>query len=1172
MDIEEQIEKAERLESPSLVGLSIRSADDLIHQNYIHPEKYKGRSKNKPKKHLILDLSIGASLDDLISEGALLGSEEDFDKFLDDSGKIKSGSTYTPEKKPKEETPKGEVLEKEAAPKDVTPKKEKAEPLDPLVSLSSAEPESTPVTALSTKDDTAPAGGDSIYENENYSAPNLSEYQLDHQIADHADLLSSVKSYDLSKLPSSDDRERSKSNILASTPARIPTHSTASPRKAPAAGKPLDLGENANLRLSDSLHTPYFASYERSPSRSRATNREKSVDREARSKSTTTSNPHLARGDTYKNIHPDTPLKYERPADFDDEEEEDSRATRQSKPTMGESIAAAEEENLKAFHGEEGLTRDPSLVTTGDYTNFNVDNYNSKLDEGSLYSVRSASSTNYLRNISRSRSRQPKHSIDTVNEKNDANPEELAHEGALISDDPFDQVGDIDNVMKSVVSSQNQDASKSATAQKSPEKTHGLADDSISEDAEPISTDLKTDKETEVEDTRDTSSKDSTDEAPVNDIAAEEKDIETKEQILAESAPTLTASDIKVDDSSTDREVYRAIEPEVSKESEDTEQSVEPVVDEPAEEKIKEAKEQLIAEEAPTVTAADIKLNQDEPSEKTESSDITESANTTASGVNLDSIAKDLDSDDEVKDEPEESAAESSVSEQKEDAIETTSESVDPVIASEEKTDASESKEAVEDEETKPNLVSEVDATVSQKDEAKDIKAEELPTTEDKDEDNDEERKPSLIAEGGIEAEEPVSESNQKLDESVDEEGKSVRRKSETVKDGVETDEHGAKVPVIDFEKENDNVAPETDAPATQPSLVSETANDDKELEAEDAEALEATTGQSKPNAAEPVEKERSKYDSEEENKVEPANESALPEESKGDEIEEEKEIKKDAGDVVEEDVPETDGAVVDIKTEEVPSDDQKVKAAELVADDEKDVEPEDQEKDTEKHLDSPKLKELTEDDTEKLESSIPEKKDVGAEKDAEAEKDIEPETNAETEKDVEPESDDVSAKAKEVPETTAKEIVADEEAPQEKSTPQTASQGWFGLIKQGLGAVVGGGAAADSAKDDEFGVSQDELREHLKSLPVYIYTSLAGGMQIMQRTNRLTTIMQANGVKFEYKDLGTDEEAKKLWRRYALGKTLPGVVRGDDFIGNWQEVDELNEEYMVTHRLWEEL
>ena len=83
MDFEEQLEKAERLESPSLVGSSLRSADDSPHNNYIHPEKYKTRPKNK-NAHSLLNSQIGASLDDLISEGALLGSEEDFEKFLDD--------------------------------------------------------------------------------------------------------------------------------------------------------------------------------------------------------------------------------------------------------------------------------------------------------------------------------------------------------------------------------------------------------------------------------------------------------------------------------------------------------------------------------------------------------------------------------------------------------------------------------------------------------------------------------------------------------------------------------------------------------------------------------------------------------------------------------------------------------------------------------------------------------------------------------------------------------------------------------------------------------------------------------------------------------------------------------------------------------------------------------
>ena len=50
------------------------------------------------------------------------------------------------------------------------------------------------------------------------------------------------------------------------------------------------------------------------------------------------------------------------------------------KPTMGESIAAAEAKAEAlgkaadpAFEADTPLTRDPSLVTTGDYTNFEVD-------------------------------------------------------------------------------------------------------------------------------------------------------------------------------------------------------------------------------------------------------------------------------------------------------------------------------------------------------------------------------------------------------------------------------------------------------------------------------------------------------------------------------------------------------------------------------------------------------------------------------------------------------------------------------------------------------------------------------------------------------------------------------------------------------------------------------
>ncbi|ODV93938.1 hypothetical protein PACTADRAFT_51684 [Pachysolen tannophilus NRRL Y-2460] len=88
---------------------------------------------------------------------------------------------------------------------------------------------------------------------------------------------------------------------------------------------------------------------------------------------------------------------------------------------------------------------------------------------------------------------------------------------------------------------------------------------------------------------------------------------------------------------------------------------------------------------------------------------------------------------------------------------------------------------------------------------------------------------------------------------------------------------------------------------------------------------------------------------------------------------------------------------------------------------------------------------------------------------------------------------------------------------------------------------------------------------------PVYLYTSLAGGFQIATRTNRLITILKANKVEFTMRDLGTDEEAKKIWKRYSRGKTLPGIVRGkDDYIGNWEDIEESNEMYQVRSLIFE--
>jgi hypothetical protein len=109
---------------------------------------------------------------------------------------------------------------------------------------------------------------------------------------------------------------------------------------------------------------------------------------------------------------------------------------------------------------------------------------------------------------------------------------------------------------------------------------------------------------------------------------------------------------------------------------------------------------------------------------------------------------------------------------------------------------------------------------------------------------------------------------------------------------------------------------------------------------------------------------------------------------------------------------------------------------------------------------------------------------------------------------------------------------------------------------------------------DDLKEPTKDEIIEMLKDEPVYIFTSLAGGGYHMpQRTNKLATILTGNRIPFTYRDLGTDEEARSVWRRYSKGRMLPGIVRGkDDIIGNWEEIEEANEDYKVRELIYETL
>lgn len=732
MDFEQQLEKAERLESPSLVGSSLRSADDSPHNNYIHPEKYKSRPKNK-NAHSLLNSQIGASLDDLISEGALLGSEEDFEKFLDDGGHVKEDARYLDD---------GESAEAEKTEKENPEKveKEKSSPLKNEVKVPQLDGEKLDDSDSHGSDSKAEAvkPADAAANDGLYSTPNLSEYQLEHLIKDHNEMLSYVKSHNLDKLPGYRAEPKNAQFLRDSrVPLALPTTATFGDAVAIHTGP------------SEGLHTPYFQHDGRS--RSRSQNRSRIAER---SSSRSSVKPHLARGDSYKNIHEDEPSKYELPSDWQPTEEESTdgdRRSRQSKPTLGDSIAAAEAaREQQRYHEDARASSAASLLTTGDYTNFNVD-----IPEPTYFNGRSASSTNYLRSISRSRSRQPeskRHS--QLTEKNDADPEELISEGALVTDDPYSSINHLDTMMEEVLG--KSDKEKPSKSEEKKEKREEAGD----------------------------------------------KEVEGKEK-------------------GEDKEV--------------------------------EGKEK--------------------------------------------------------------------------------------------KVETAEKEETTTKEET---------ATKEEKD---DTKSTEVETVK--------------VEPGKVESVGNVA---------------------------------------------SDEAVPTEDQLKKASDVISEHANQD------------------------------------------------------------------------------------DVKVE-VP--------------DQKEQQPgEEIKKKGESQEAEPEKKTLITDYSEPInQDSVPEDKEPVAAK-----------------------NDDV------VGETMVTN--------KEKAEPETKP--------------------ASKDEDEDFDVSPEELRKHLESQPVYIFTSYAGGMQIMHRTNRLATILKGNGIEFTQRDLGTDEEAKKIWRRYSGGKSLPGVVRGDDFIGNWEDIDEANEEYQVRVLVYE--
>ncbi|ODV68861.1 hypothetical protein HYPBUDRAFT_155891 [Hyphopichia burtonii NRRL Y-1933] len=1023
MDIEEQLERAEQSPDPSLVGSSIRSADDSAHNNYIHPSKTKPKKKKSASKKKLMNSSIGSSLDDLISEGALLGSEEDFTKFLDDDGNVKDDARYVKEKEQAEaekssplkavinsndfqgkddeevkEEAKDEKEVKEEAKDEKEVKEEakdekevneeakdekevKEEAKDEKEVKEEAKDEKE-VKEEAKDEEKEVKQGNSFYQQEDYSTPNLSEYQLDNQISNHQELLDNVKSHDHHRLPTSNDREISKSNEVFK---RSPEPAHVAP-----------------------LHTEQRRPSSRS--RSRGPRSSSLIDKSSDRSRSSTRNPHLARGDSYKNTHDIEPSTYELPADLEvpneEVEQDEDRRTRQSKPTMGESIAAAEAAKASSdsqdFHSDVSSTRDPSLVTTGDYTNFNADRPDVNINSSNnLYSTRSESSTNYLRSISRSKSRQPKqlekndlvnqHNI--IHEKNDADSTNLAQEGALISEDPYERITGLDNMVEKVVNdgqntvdskdlqnSEKNDNSKEEKNKKEVDVSKELTGTAIESKDTKNNDDPVATEPSEKSVGNKTESLDATDDTNAKNLPMDQNDVPlaAKNSLAGEAAEAVSStaivndeSDNKVDESDTkkvDESEELKDEPEF-KETEENAQSkevdAEKVSDVPAETKVEETEKQILDEEAPSLSTKDIK-SESTPEESKEIKD----PEKVEDDVNVDSAPGD----------------------QKE---------TDPAISNSQTVTADEIK------------VNDKTEGVADQVAAADIEPSEVSSKE-----------------------------------------------PEVTKDETEATVGEGKKANVDAHTEANDDGKESEA---------------KDIEAKDIEAkdIEAKDTESK--------------------------------------------------DIEAKDTESKDTESKDTESKDTESKDTESKDTESKDTESKDTESKDTEsKDTESKDTESKDTEYKDTESKDTESKDTKSKDIES-------KDIETKDESKEEKDeTKDETKEIAAEAK--PETKA-------------------------------------------ADDDlDFDVSPEEIRKHLESQPVYIFTSFAGGMQIIPRTNRLATILQANSVKFEYRDLGTDESAKKIWKRSANGRTLPGVVRGDDLIGNWEEIDEANEEYKLRELLYETL
>ncbi|CUM52151.1 uncharacterized protein AC631_04061 [Debaryomyces fabryi] len=1141
MDFEEQLEKAERLPTPSLVGSSIRSADDSAHNNYIHPEKSKGRKKEKSQGHGISNQSIAASLDDLMREGALLGSEEDFEEVLDDSGNIKEDAKYAGEddqatKKSHLSTlaaqanDDGESGDVSAGRDDTSGKSvdEKTENGDEntastndknIASIDKVDKETKSKEqneeqvseGSSSKVTPGPEkkSGVSFYSQEDYSTPNLSEYQLDHQISEHKDLLTNIQSYDPHRLPSSQsDYVHKDDDSYFKRPV--------SPSKRTPTSAVNRFNDDVTIAAgaTDGLHTPYFQRDSRSQSRSGASRQDRSRSRSAVA-------PHLARGDSYKNTNMKDPSSYELPPDLaaseiksEDEEEDETqdRRSRQSKPTMGESIAAAEASKellSKSLAGAAvNMQRDASLVTTGDYTNFDVDKPEPQVqDSSNLYSMRSASSTNYLRSISRSRSRQPDKDLrasNLYNEKNDADPEELFKGGALINEDPYSTIGGLDTMVEEVLhpSAENPEVSKNE-----PE----LKDKSAIKQSGTKNNDDKEKPLTSEEESKPTSK-------PLDALIKDTEDIKNKGEATNElSSTTKGKSKAGKNDNQTeksDKEGADDVDLKAVEQIESSLESKDPILD-----------------KAQSLHSDDIHGDSSEANTKLADSIITEDRENKV----------DVKSDEDNLDNAAIDQIESRIDSKNDIVEQAESLTAQDIHAKDKADETSDNSKADDKKETKNNNVQSVNTVGIEK------------------------------IESSIDSKYPVGEETVKVKSkgiNVDLEGNEDKllnegeiKKNDATKyvkgaNSAKSDQSNDSNDKIDSE----NIISKSENAAKSTDLTGSTSATEASLKDKDTK--------------ETVEKEASKVNSAEHTKEEEVNvvdDKAVEQiESSTDSSDVTEKAKSlTADDIVAESTSKSKSVVQDkaIENEDKKDvDDKAVERIESSADSNDEV--------------SEKAKSLTADEI--VTDPIAQTKSVAVDEEKEkvSKKDLDDKAVEKIESSTD--SSGVTEKAKSLTasdlltDSSSKAVSKDLAEKKDKETELAVIKD-SGLKEEGPVAskdMPTGSTKATAVDDDlsDIDVSPEELRKHLESQPVYIYTSLAGGMQVMTRTNRLTTILTANGIKFEYRDLGTDEEAKKIWRRQANGKTLPGVIRGDDYIGNWQEVDEANEEYRLREILYETL